>query len=147
MVSILVVMAVLQAVVDQLVAVDQQVNQQVDPEALGVVYLLVAVAGRTVQDLALLLALETALLVAVALELALEAAQLLQQQLLALLVAPAHNRWLALLPLQQRLQPQADQSAGANDLLYRQLVAMQRQWHRILLGMAPATVSITSFLP
>ena len=121
MVSILVVVAVLQAVVDQLVAVDQQVNQQVDPEALSVVYLLVAVAGRKVQDLALLLALETARRKVH--ELALEAAQLLQQQLLALLVAPAHNRWLALLPLQQRLQPQADQSDVANELLYWQLVA------------------------
>ena len=129
MVSILVVVAVLQAVVDQVVAVDQQVNQQVDPEALGVVYLLVAVAGRKIQDLALNLALETARRKVH--ELALEAAQLLQQQLLALLVAPAHNRWLALVvPLQQRLQPigqpQADESAGANELLYWQLVAMYR---------------------
>ena len=128
MVSILVVVAVLQAVVDQVVAVDQQVNQQVDPEALGVVYLLVAVAGRKIQDLALNLALETARRKVH--ELALEAAQLLQQQLLALLVAPAHNRWLALVPLQQRLQPlgqpQADQSAVANELLYWQLLAMYR---------------------
>ena len=102
MVRILVV-AVLQAVVVQVVALDQQVK---------------------IQDLALLLALETARRNVH--ELALEAAQLLQQQLLALLVAPAHNRWLALLPLQQRLQPQADPSAGANELLCWQLVAMYR---------------------